>query len=1018
MNSKKMFAAVFAALLLATSAGNVYTLADSNVNEAFDGEDKSVFLHVNVLSEQDGSDIEKTEEKTIYLSSDKGNDQNNGEDVSTPVATLPKAIELLGADGGNIKIVGTYDHATGFGEKENRGHITLSGYDGTSTFVYSKTWALGGDTTIENINWKVNANSIYILAMGHTIEIGMGVTVTKGENVGCYMSIRGGGDTNEINGDTHIILCSGTFFHIAGGTANRNVNGNTLIEIYGGTFVNGVQGGNNSYIKDSPGEITGNTTIKIYGGDFTNCTNLSGSDGSDNAKVLGTRTLDLRKFDGEISGDIINNFDKVLFPTEKIDYETDTEAKYITGYDNGDGTYSFKPDGKITRAEAVTIISRLLKGASKQTGLLSDYADVTEDKWYYNAVAVLENSGYLEHFEGEFAADKNITRAEFVEILFNMGKGTFKNVEFSDIDEKHELFDSVRWAASNGVVNGYENQDGTYSFKPDGEITRAEAVTVINRFLGRKEVKAEKYSFTDIGEHWAAAQIEASAYPEKAGKSVTVKSEMDLLDGSATEFINYAKAQTSTDKVYEAIEYGAEKLEDSIRNTESEYTLGTDGRIWYVSPNGDDKNDGLSPEKAKKTLGHIGAEDGKLKAGDVVLFERGGEWRGQKLWTKPGVTYSAYGEGAKPILNRSPLNGADASLWTLADGTSNIWKYNGNIMDCGTLVINGGEYLAFKHTPTFIGGKYFVKNSSTEFNPKTHLTKNLDFVQLDYTKVGTTPSIEQTDCYGTLYLRSDNGNPGEIFDSVEFAVRDHAIVCMSGVTIDNLDIRNTGAHGISSGNCPNLTVRNCVFEHIGGGIQGYSNGFPTLFGNAVEIWGSSENFNVYNNYINQVYDAAITNQYKSAEDGEIAFKNSRFFGNVIKNTKYPIELFLTKNSKDNTYSIENMTIENNFFLDIGKGLPQHATDGTTAAGIKCAGADNPSNGYDIKNNVFFKSTSGLFEINAAKPEWLGKLSGNIYVQTFGAKLGIYNNVNYAYDYNAEKSFDTIGENGEVIVFVK
>lgn len=965
---------------------------------------------------------EKAEEKIVYLAGEeKGNDMNDGLTKFTPVATLKKAVELLGEKGGHIKIVGTYDHKEGFGETAKRGHITLSGIDGSAKLIYSKTWGIGGDTTIENINWEVNANSIFILGKGHTLEIGNGVTVTKGQNVGNYISIRGGGDTNVIDGDTHIIIRSGTFSAIYGGTANRNVNGNTLIEIYGGTFTGGINGGNNSYIKDSPGQITGNTTIKIYGGDFTNCTGFSGSDGLDHAKVLGTRTLDLRKFDGDIHGDLLKNFDKVLFPIDKKEYAINADAKYITGYDNGDGTFRFNPAGNITRAEAVTIISRLLTGAEDLKGKLeSAYTDVTKDKWYHDSIAILEDAGYLQYFEGDFHPDKKITRAEFVEILANIGNGAFKNVSFTDIDDSHPLYVSVRWAASNGIVNGYDNGDGTFSFKPDGDITRAEAVTVINRFIGRNTVTAEKYYFTDVADHWAASQIEASAYPEKAGKTASIKSEIDALEVSAKGYIDYAKAQDkkSADKVVEAVEYGAQKLEESIKNTKSEYKVGEGGRIWYVSPNGDDKNDGMTPETAKKTVGHIGAEDGKLKAGDVVLFERGGEWRGQKLWTKPGVTYSAYGEGPKPILNRSPLDGADKTLWTLVDGTSNIWKYNGQIMDCGTLVIDNEKH-AYKHIPSYINGKYMVKNTNNVFDPTKHLTKDLDFVQLDYTKVGTFPSLDQTNCYGTLYLRCDNGNPGEIFKSIEFAVRDHAMVCMKNVTIDNLEIRNAGAHGISSGNCAGLTVRNCVFEWIGGGIQGYTNGYPVRFGNAVETWGRSDDMLVYNNYINQVYDAGITNQYRKDENTENNyFKNSHFHGNIVKCAKYPIEIFLHQDYTDDTNLINGLLIENNYFLDIGKGLSQQAADGTTAAGIKGGGQQNPAKDYVVKNNVFFTSTSSLFEIGAAKPEFLAKLQGNIYVQNLGAKLGVYNNLNYAFDAKTAESFKTIGEEGEVVVYLK
>ena len=201
-------------------------------------------------------------------------------------------------------------------------------------------------------------------------------------------------------------------------------------------------------------------------------------------------------------------------------------------------------------------------------------------------------------------------------------------------------------------------------------------------------------------------------------------------------------------------------------------------------------------------------------------------------------------------------------------------------------------------------------------------------------------------------------------------------------------------------------------------IQGYTNGFPTRYGNAVETWGSSENMQVYNNYINQAYDAGITNQYRQdAGEPEVAFVNSKFYGNVIRNAKYPIEIFLHQPS-DESMGITNQLIEYNYFMNIGKGLSQQATDGTTAAGIKCGGQQNPAKDYVIKNNVFYTSTSGLFEIGAAKPEWLGKLTGNIYVQTMGAKLGTYNKINYAYDASVPAHFDTIGEDGEVIVYVK
>lgn len=81
---------------------------------------------------------------------------------------------------------------------------------------------------------------------------------------------------------------------------------------------------------------------------------------------------------------------------------------------------------------------------------------------------------------------------------------------------------------------------------------------------------------------------------------------------------------------------------------------------YYVSNSGNDQNDGRSPDSAWATLDRVNAAS--LKYGDAVFFERGGVWRDTTVETKEGVTYSAYGEGAKPRICASPENGGDPSL--------------------------------------------------------------------------------------------------------------------------------------------------------------------------------------------------------------------------------------------------------------------------------------------------------------------------------------------------------------------
>ena len=98
----------------------------------------------------------------------------------------------------------------------------------------------------------------------------------------------------------------------------------------------------------------------------------------------------------------------------------------------------------------------------------------------------------------------------------------------------------------------------------------------------------------------------------------------------------------------------------SILNDTSAPTIA--GTTYYVSNGGSDSNDGKTPQTAWATLNKVNGAS--LKAGDGVLFERGGVFRGY-LIAQTGVTYAAYGTGAKPTISGSPENGAGAGKWSL-----------------------------------------------------------------------------------------------------------------------------------------------------------------------------------------------------------------------------------------------------------------------------------------------------------------------------------------------------------------
>ena len=158
----------------------------------------------------------------------------------------------------------------------------------------------------------------------------------------------------------------------------------------------------------------------------------------------------------------------------------DDHLAYIVGYPNG----NVEPNGNITRAEVATIFFRLLTeevrtANSTQSNSLSD---VTRGQWFNHAVSTLSSMGIVKgHNDGTFAPNAPITRAEFAAIAARFDdKNTDMSSKFTDI-ASHWAKNEIGIAANKGWINGYP--DGT--FRPNQYITRAEAMTLVNRVLNR-----------------------------------------------------------------------------------------------------------------------------------------------------------------------------------------------------------------------------------------------------------------------------------------------------------------------------------------------------------------------------------------------------------------------------------------------------------------------------------------------------------------------------------------------------
>lgn len=374
------------------------------------------------------------------------------------------------------------------------------------------------------------------------------------------------------------------------------------------------------------------------------------------------------------------------------------------------------------------------------------------------------------------------------------------------------------------------------------------------------------------------------------------------------------------------------------------------GTVYYISPNGDDENDGKSPNTAFKTTKAPIFSMNILKEGDAVLFERGGLWRlTSAIKCKKGVTYGSYGEGEKPTFYGSPYNYAVADYW-VPSTRQNIWKIAIADSDIGLAVFNNGEMVGVKKLNGIIA---LEKNGDYYFNQKED----------------------------TLYLYCDKGNPGKVFTDIEFGLNKaiFSVSNASDVTIDNLRIKYSGRFGVDLCGCDNSVITNCEIGFIGGAIQKGT----TRLGNGIQVWNGVTNHKVENCWIYQIYDAAIT--FQGNNDADIhnsdIYKNITYKDNLIEYSTYSFE-FWHGNSAPmvSDATIENFVCTNNLSRFVGYGWGRQRADHTGNHICVFDRAFPNAKGNKITDNIFDMADSFIvkwgFKTGADNGEW--DISNNTY----------------------------------------
>lgn len=162
---------------------------------------------------------------------------------------------------------------------------------------------------------------------------------------------------------------------------------------------------------------------------------------------------------------------------------TDDHYSYIIGYKDG----YLRPYGTITRGEVATIFFRLLtdEARDKYWSQTNSYSDCNSDLWCNNAISTLSNMGIIDGYsDGTFRPYGKITRAQFAKIAVGFFETTTQEYQgyYSDIPENAWFTNYVEAASRVGLIQGFA--DGT--FRPNVNITRAQACVIVNRALNRK----------------------------------------------------------------------------------------------------------------------------------------------------------------------------------------------------------------------------------------------------------------------------------------------------------------------------------------------------------------------------------------------------------------------------------------------------------------------------------------------------------------------------------------------------
>ncbi len=442
---------------------------------------------------------------------------------------------------------------------------------------------------------------------------------------------------------------------------------------------------------------------------------------------------------------------------------------------------------------------------------------------------------------------------------------------------------------------------------------------------------------------------------------------------------NAIKSFTTADEAFYA------KLDKLTEDTKAMINANTDdlvaenGKTYYVSNNGDDSADGLSPETAWATCDKV--TEFSFEEGDVVVFRRGDKWLGGFI-AQSGVSYSAYGSGAKPKIFK--CHDGKKGEWLKTD-RENVWRYSevfADDTDIAVIVFNDGECYAEK------------KRS------RASIENDLDFF------FSTRYSDDEAEPNFDLLLKCEKGNPNDVFWQIDISYRGGASYnsiiktkdYSHDITFKNLELRYGQDIFFLTGG-KNINMSYCVCGWTGGMMERPGG---VRFGGGAGGWLYCDGMHFDHCHIYQQFDSGVTPQYHWTEPNAGIFRDFTTTDCLFEQVEYTLEYFHTqKNVKFNGY--EGLIFNYNLCRTGGYGFGDKTEESRY---VKTWGHENTCVCCEIAHNIFDRAASQSLEIighnfgdngNNISYESIPKLHNNVYIEPQNKKWANINKVIYPFN---------------------